>query len=113
MPARAPPPRARQAAFRAREKQRLATFELNVQRKRLGLPRLEPEADQAQQPGWDAFGLSRVRPDMLSLVAAVGGLTLELKPAARKAAGNRPISAGPPRLTQGARPKSPARIQAS
>lgn len=80
-----------QAAFRAREKQRLAIFEMNVQRKRLGLPRLEAagETDQAAQPGWD----DRVRPDMLSVLAAVGGLTLSLKPS-RKASLSRPVSAG-------------------
>jgi hypothetical protein len=72
-----------------REKQRLAAFEANVQRKRLGLPRLEtepPPSAAASASPWDELGLSRVRPGTLPLLAAAAGLQLQ-QPA-------RPMSSG-------------------
>jgi hypothetical protein len=62
-----------QAAFKTRERQRLAVFEANVQRKRLGLPRLETEGHS----GLEEFGLARIRgPGTLPILAAAAGLEM-------------------------------------
>ncbi|KAG8462045.1 hypothetical protein KFE25_011495 [Diacronema lutheri] len=96
--------RRQMAAFRAREKQRLATFEANVQRKRLGLPRLEADLPP-QRPSWEDFGLSRVRPGTLPILAAAGGLNLSL---------SRPLSTGGPRSEPvRSRPQSRSRSAAT
>ncbi|KAJ1622273.1 hypothetical protein T492DRAFT_885534 [Pavlovales sp. CCMP2436] len=84
---------------RRQMKQRLATFDANVQRKRLGLPRIESE--QPSAPSWEEFGLSRVRTGTLPILAAATGLQLA-----------RPLSTGAFNRPTGSRPNSRARLLA-